>query len=199
MKKRRIAIVALMALVATSGVVVTGTFARYKDSVNGQSEASIAKWKVLVNDEDIHTSDTLNQSMPLTVISDSTKVAAGKMAPGTSGYFDITIDTSDTEVATKFSIALNGTPELGRIEIAGYNVSTTAFTSESSIPTGLTQLGVDSANNTIGLSQDKGQKKYVRVYVQWNNDDANNTIDTEAGTTAGTVSIPLSITVQQDI
>lgn len=87
--------------VATIGVstFLGATHSKYINRITGNGEAEIAKWNFVVNDateemETIKLADTYNQD---TLIN-------GRIAPGTSGSFDLVIDASDAEVGVKYEV-----------------------------------------------------------------------------------------------
>ena len=89
---------AILAVVGVSTILGV-TNSKYINRVNGDGETEIAKWYFTVNDatetaETIHLADTYNQD---TLIN-------GRIAPGTSGSFDLVIDTTSSEVGVKYEV-----------------------------------------------------------------------------------------------
>lgn len=87
-------------------LVVIGTSAflgitnsKYTNKITGSGETEIAKWNFVVNDsteqmQTIKLADTYNQE---TLIN-------GRIAPGTSGTFDLVLDASGAEVGVKYKV-----------------------------------------------------------------------------------------------
>lgn len=99
-------IITIIALIATSG-----TYAKYTDSVTASSTATVAKWNVTANNVNMHTTnsisfdifETIMDSNPLLPETDVQQTGGTNdpklIAPGTSGYKDLTIvNTSDVNV-----------------------------------------------------------------------------------------------------
>ncbi len=89
-------IITAIALISTYGI------ARYKTSLNGNGTASIAKWSFKVKSSGSETLDIPDFSKTRT--DGNNKVASNKIAPGTSGEFQIEIDARENETALTYDI-----------------------------------------------------------------------------------------------
>ena len=70
---------------------MSNTYSRYVADTTGDLKMSFAQWQILVNTEDITNSFT--SSIDLTPVIDRNKyVEDNKIAPASTGYFDISID-----------------------------------------------------------------------------------------------------------
>lgn len=95
---KKVMIGATLGVVGVSAILGL-THAKYTNKITGNGETEIAKWYFTVNDateemETIKLADTYDES---TLIN-------GRIAPGTSGSFDLVIDASDTEVGVKYEV-----------------------------------------------------------------------------------------------
>ena len=73
---------------------------RYTSTINADTQAQVAKWHFeLLNEGTINGE---KKSPAFTRTDNYTKVAQGKVAPGTYGELPIIIDTTDTEVDLKY-------------------------------------------------------------------------------------------------
>ena len=85
---------------------ISNTYSRYVADTTGNLKMSFAKWQILVNNEDI-TSNT-STSFDLTpIINENAHVKSNKIAPSSSGYFDIDIDPSNVDVSFNYNITLD--------------------------------------------------------------------------------------------
>ena len=93
-----IALVVLLLIVTIAALVLaTYAWAKYTaKSDNNTATANVAKWNV--------TLDTTNKNFA----GEYSHVLKGKIAPGTKGDFDITINPNDTEVCIAYQIKLTG-------------------------------------------------------------------------------------------
>lgn len=118
MKKQRrnttmATVILLMLLVSIATTILLGrTFAKYTSSAVGTDTATVAKWSFKIGNKEIATAEaqTIDINLFYTVkdsdlTSDEAHVASGKIAPGTSGSFDLTVENS-SEVAAKYAISL---------------------------------------------------------------------------------------------
>lgn len=78
------------------------TFSRYIDTTSGNSQIDIAKFNVTVNGQNVTNDDPFYLKL-----SDTTNTLDDKMAPNNSGYFEITIDPTGTEVSLDYSFLFN--------------------------------------------------------------------------------------------
>ena len=85
---------------------MSNTYSRYVADTTGNLKMSFAQWQILVNNEDIINNSS--SSIVLTpVIDENENVVNNKIAPSSSGYFDINIDPSNVDVSFNYSISLD--------------------------------------------------------------------------------------------
>ena len=73
------------------------SYAKYRKQIAGELNADIASWIIKVNNEDITESRTLeNEIIP--IFDANQYVKANTIAPGSTGYFDIIIETVNVDV-----------------------------------------------------------------------------------------------------
>lgn len=101
MKKRVLGFMALLLLVGISTKYVGSTFAKYTGSVAKTSTAKVAKWAFATDNSD--STGALTISLPATV--DPTTLVANRIAPGTSGTFDIVIANTHSEVGIDYEVS----------------------------------------------------------------------------------------------
>lgn len=87
--------IALVLLVFTIGY----TFAKYYTKIEGGGKGSIAKWSFVAN----NSKDAM-QKISLVDTANEVSLVEGKIAPGTSGDFDIVIDATGSEVGVKYEV-----------------------------------------------------------------------------------------------
>lgn len=75
------------------------TFSKYTTTVTGNGETEVAKWSFKVND-----STEEFATIKLADTYDKTTLLNGKIAPGTSGSFDLVIDATDAEVGVEYEV-----------------------------------------------------------------------------------------------
>ena len=85
---------------------MSNTYSRYVADTTGDFKMSFAQWQILVNNEDI----TGNSSSSVTlkpVIDENQYVENNKIAPSSTGYFDISIDPSNVDVSFIYEITFD--------------------------------------------------------------------------------------------
>ena len=71
---------------------MSNTYSRYVADTTGNLKMSFAQWQILVNEADI--TNNSSSSVVLTPIIEQNKyVESNKLAPSSTGYFDISIDS----------------------------------------------------------------------------------------------------------
>ena len=120
MKKNKIMRLAsgLLVVAMMTTCAISGTFAKYISTTNGNDTATVAKWSFEVNDTEIAVTgdaktvdfklfDTINDTINDTGnTADETDVKDEKIAPGTSGSFALKLENL-SEVNAKYTITLN--------------------------------------------------------------------------------------------
>ena len=176
-------------LLALTLYKIIGSYALLETKGTKAVEAEVGKWVILVNDVDV--TKEVEFTIDTIIWNESENVKENKAAPGLSGYFDITIDPTETDVSVlyealfDFSVIENSSIVVNSIsEINGKDVIRTSETSYAGI-FDLTDIKNDETHT-------------IRVHVTWENDETNNEYDTELGMTPdSSIEIPITIHVSQ--
>ncbi len=182
MKKHRRSslVIILLMLVAIATSYVGSTYAKYTETVSGDGTATVAKWD-FTTDNAISTL-TIN----FTNSYDATTLVAGKIAPGTSGSFAISVKNTNTETGVNFSIAL-GTVTNIPTNLKFYKDSTFS-----------TQITPGSGTITGQLAAKDGTGLSVPIYWKWEYETTDgDDEDTTDGKAATVLTIPVTITGTQ--
>lgn len=206
-KNNKITVLAIFAVIITiiALIATSGTYAKYTSSVDfTQSSATIARWKILVNGNNITVDNPSAVSFNLfSTISDTSEddnteedVATGLIAPGTCGSFSFTI-TNESEVTARYNFTL--TPSDNSIPIE-YSIDNTNFYTASDLTTELNS----SNNNTIAKKTGTtAEPKTITIYWRWpyevkTGSVVNNTVDTN-DTIIGRAETPTTYTVNASL
>ena len=163
-----------------------GTLGLFETSANMLVTANLANWSIKINNigaENISTSFNVNNF----VVTTNDNVASNLFAPGSSAYFDIDLDASNTQVSVMYDITFdfsnitNSAIVIDEIEeVNGNDFSQIGFNTYA----GIIPLS-DMANNA---------SRTFRVYLVWNDEVNNGENDYNLGNaTNRTLSIPVSI------
>ena len=187
MKKRTLVVLVVLLLLLGVG---SFTYARYVTSYNGTGTAEIAKWAVALKQGGAAVSETFDLNLTL---SSNENVAAGKIAPGRKATATLQLDLTGTEVTSDVEFDLSDITGLP----AGMEITNVSIKNGAEVfPT---TSGDDQVyTGTITYSSDNKVLDVV-ITLEWVNNEANNATDTTAGKNAGTLSIPVKVTVKQHI
>lgn len=159
--------------------VIKNTYAKYITSASGDANIEIARWKILVNNQDVEENKELTNVIT-PVFEGNDNIASNVIAPTAEGYFDILIDASNTDVSLRYVITTSDNSEsaVTDLEISGYAIDDgerQEIVSEDG------QIKIE--NEILYNAEDKDIK--LRVYLKWNDDDtAGAVMDNAADTTA---------------
>lgn len=99
--KNAIILMALLTLVAVTAMYVASTYAKYTTKIEGnEGTATVAKWDF----ENDNKTQTVEIKLKETV--NASTLVANKIAPGTSGSFNIALVNTNSEVGVDFVVAL---------------------------------------------------------------------------------------------
>lgn len=210
--KTRIKIMLVFMSLALTVSLMSNTYSRYVADTTGSLEVQFAKWKILVNENDITSGNV--SSIELTPVVDANEnVAKNKLAPSSEGYFDIEIDPTDVEVSFDYEISL---------EVLNENIPDLLVTKYSLIK-GDTDLDKDTIKmNDIVDNVISGTFRYknvasgsdevfafepftIRVYFEWIDKEEVSTMSDEADTQIGlnaenyTLQIKANIKFEQNL
>lgn len=170
--KKILLLLALLSLIYTI-FLINDTYAKYKSDANANTDITIARWNILVNNQDIKNNKDFSSTIT-PVFAGNENMASGIIAPTAEGYFDITVDYSNVDVS--FSLNLNIVPNstVTDLIITGYSIN-----DGSIIPVENNSYNITS---DILYTETPKTKKY-RFYIKWD-DSENAQMDNQADTAA---------------
>ena len=98
-KKKKSVIIALILLAIVVSFIGGKTFSKYVTEVIGNGTAEVASWEFKVNG-----TEDAEQTINLTSTCNNETLVNNKIAPGTSGSFDIVIDCTGSDVGIEYDI-----------------------------------------------------------------------------------------------
>ena len=168
------------------------TYAKYLDTKEGDTDFTIAKWKILVNQQDITEASTMS-SLINPVYIENEHIKEGVIAPGREGYFDLVIDSSNTEVSFRYDISVTSSENssVNDLIITGYSLN------DSEIIPVSDQL--NNLSNVIYYT-DTNKENKIRIYFKWRDgtgENMNNEADTNASIQGVNAKLKANITFTQ--
>jgi len=165
----RLKILLLIIPLSLSLCIMSNTYSRYVADTTGNVEMLFAKWQILVKDTDI-TNNTSSSIILTPVIDENKYITKNKIAPSSTGYFDIDIDPSNVEVSFNYNIKLNIiNQDIPDLIITKYSILSNTYVEGDKV----TQNTIE--NNEINDSLDflnnvenfKFKPFTVRIYFEW--------------------------------
>lgn len=190
MKKKLILLVVLSIILCL--FFVQESLAKYITAADETANISIARWKILVNDEDIRDENTVNTVInPVFLGNDN--IAENIIAPTSEGYFDLIIDAREADVSFKYKISMS----------VNQNSSVKDLVATKYVVNGGEPITMDINNQTIEntvLYGNNNSTINIRVYIVWNDDDGSlmdNSADTLATTSGNSAMMNVSLNFTQ--
>ena len=167
-----IALMSLFVLIT----MMQNTYAKYVTSADATAEFTVARWNILINDQDILQNSNFSDTIE-PVFEGTTYIKEGVIAPTAEGYFEITLDGTDTDVSYTYTITASPSPnsDVTDLELTKYVIDNVEYSYNPA--TGIT-------NSTAYDALDKSVT--IRFYVKWNDNPAEENM-TNADDTAATV------------
>lgn len=189
-KYRKIAVfIALISLFYCVSLIQS-TYAKYVTSTTGTANMTIAKWNIVVNNQDVVNNSNFSSTIVPT-FHENENIKNGVIAPTSSGSFDITLNLNDVDVSLQYTIAAtnstNNTVE--DLKIVSYSIN-----GSEPIPY------VGNISNQVLLNE-TNRTSTITFNVEWIEDSAdgatmNNIADTDAAKN-GTAAVDVNINFTQ--
>lgn len=194
-KKTRSRILLVLALGLVMVFMIQPTLAKYISKTSASSTATVAKWSIKVNGDEIAVSpektisfDLFSTGKEADTTTDETNVAAEKIAPGTGGSFALVIENT-SDVDAMYSLSLQET-NANNVPVE-YSLDSVHFSDSLD--------GINTVQTEVALNRQSGSKT-VTVYWRWafdGDDSADTALGIAAQTAAPTVTVDASISVEQ--
>lgn len=173
--KKKALIVLVVVLVALIAFIGGQAYAKYVSEVRGNGIAEVATWSFKVNGqneqvEEINLASTCNNET----------LVNNKIAPGTTGSFNIIVDATDSDVGIDYNITF--TEEENKPENLKFFYNGQEYNSIKDIE--------EDLSGTIDSNDEKGKSRTLNIKWEWlyetgNTEEeikANDLIDTKDGT-----------------
>lgn len=175
-KDLKFIIVFIVVLACSFTYLYQSSYAKYRKRVTADVGLTVAKWTIKINNEDIRNNKQLtNKLIPEFEESEYTK--ANVLAPGSKGYCDIVIDSTNVDV--NFEIKLLATvPETSSIvdlRVTDYIINPSDTNTEK-ITYNEEEINISVVHNT--------PQTVVRLFIKWDDDPNTQQMDNEADTNA---------------
>ena len=176
--KRNILLLVVLMLVVITASVVSSTYAKYTAELDGISgTATVAKWAFKADNTLTNFTISLNENV------DESTLVADRVAPGTSGSFDIALVNTNSDVAVDFTIAINSIENLPtNLKLYADSAHTKVFDESNPI------TGVLAAKDATGVT--------AKIYWAWDYEQSNVTTGDTADNADGTAAKEITVAIE---
>lgn len=192
---RKIWILSALIMLLITLYQINSAYAKYSTEAEGIVEETIGAWVVKVNNTNIATEAIVeNFTIDALTYNSNDYVLDGKIAPGLSGYFDITIDATEASVAVRYDVTI----DFSKLNLSDSIRFTKLVTVIDGVESeeGITQTAESTYTGVITLDDiDAGKTNTLRVYLSWE-DDGTGTNDEDDSILGTTKDIQVAIPVQ---
>lgn len=187
-KKKAFLMLACVWFIITFSVIQT-TYAKYVTNLNANANISISYWNILVNNQNITENSDISAVMSV-VLPGNEYAKKDVLVPGSTGYFDLNIDSSEVTVpfTTTISTIINEASSLKTdFVVTGYSINGGE----------LVELA-DANSFTYNIASDV-DNTLIRVYTTWVDDGLESTDDTSLGILGGTAILDVNVKFEQTV
>jgi len=184
---KRIKIIAFLLFLFLLANTVTTTYSRYISASTGDITTQFARWQIAVNNTNIN--QNYNTSITYTpVVDTNSNVNNGKIAPGSTGYFDIQIDATKVDVSFTYTIGITSglNTDIPDLKITDYAI----FNAGVANPT-ITKISYSGQTITNTMIYDNNTANFqfqafvIRVFFVWDDTVSTQTMDNSQDTAVG--------------
>ena len=203
---KRFKIIIFLISVSLTMSLMSNTYSRYVVDTTGNVKVEFAKWQILVSNADI-TSGSISSIELTPVVDENSNVAKGKIAPTSTGYFDIDINPENVDVSFEYDITLDVLNEnMPDLMITEYSILPSNYVEGDSIEIKPIEDNVISDSHIYDNSKLKeGEEPFkfkpftVRVYFKWyegTNELMGDIEDTAIATSTDDVTLDIEAKIQ---
>lgn len=185
---KRIAILVVLSLIFLAVFGAAYTYGLFHSEIGDELELDVADWNIKINNTNVTNGVTEQFTITDIHFGGDSNVRSGKLAPGTSGYFTLAIDPTDTQVSVRYEILID------QESFGNENIKVTSLQLVSGNST-FQRISDSRYVGVIPLSDKRVNT--IRINIEWENHEENNETDSIIGTQAGDLEIPVEVHLMQ--
>ena len=171
--------------------MIQSTYAKYVSSADATGKFTIAEWTFKVNNIDVVSGSNFNNTL-IPTYDNNQNIKDGVIAPTSTGYFDIVVDSSRVEVSYNqtITVMVGDNNTISDLKVTGYKINN-----------GDTVV-LSNTNNTISTTHnltDTNTLNTYRIFIEWYDGEGeamNNAADTSAASN-GVASVKVNLNFTQ--
>ena len=196
MKKNKILLKSLILLsiilIAIIVYQIIHIYAVFNSEVSGNIEFEKGKWNIFVNGTEISSGIDKEFVIDKINVDNVANVKEGKLAPGVTGDFEISINPTNTNVSVRYDISLN------QEGLTNKNIKIKSI-EETAEGNSLINTAENTYTGIMPLEKiQTGVVNNIKVEIEWKTEEANNEEDTELGVVYNSkLEIPIKVHFSQ--
>ena len=196
MKKNKILLKSLILLsiilIAIIVYQIIHIYAVFNSEVSGNIEFEKGKWNIFVNGTEISSGIDKEFVIDKINVDNAANVKEGKLAPGVTGDFEISINQTNTNVSVRYDISLN------QEGLTNKNIKIKSI-EETAEGNSLINTAENTYTGIMPLEKiQTGVVNNIKVEIEWKNEEENNEEDTELGVVYNSkLEIPIKVHFSQ--
>ena len=179
---------------------IAKTYAKYTTLATATAQKQAGAWVIKINDNDISNSNAQTTfNIDELIFPENEFAVAGKLAPSSSGYFDVVIDPTGSSVAVRFDVTLD-LSELSEYEAINFTAAYRVINGEE-VSTGMVRTADHTYSGVISLADvTNGVESTMRFYIGWEDEETEegDESDTQLGNMKDiTADLPVNVVISQ--
>lgn len=189
---KKILIILTLFMLGVTVYKIIDTYALFQSEMAGTLTPGIGRWTIYLNENDVTNGTTKEFTMDTFNIVQSEYTAEGKIAPGMSGTFEISICPKDTDVSIRYDISIDDSKLNGQqIKLVSVEETNNNKTVVKTAPN--TYTAVILLND---INEDYND--IIKISFVWENNEDYNENDTAIGTAYDSkLEIPVTVHASQ--
>ncbi len=104
LKRSKLILIVIILLLITT-LIIMDTYALFETDAESTAELTVGAWKIYINNNDLSVNETI--TLDDFSYTNGVHTESGYFAPGSSGVFDIIIDTSESDVSVAYDLVID--------------------------------------------------------------------------------------------
>lgn len=176
-KDLKFIVIFIVVLACSFTYLYQSSYAKYRKRVTADVDLTVAKWTIKINNEDVKNKKNLtNKLVPEFEESEYTK--ANVLAPGSKGYCDIVIDSTNVDVNFQITLQAKVPTEsaIKDLRVTDYIINPSDTNTNKITYNESQEINIPVVHNTPQTT--------IRLFIEWDDNPSTQTMDNEADTNA---------------
>ena len=109
---KSVKIILLILVLIVLFLVIRSTYSKYISTKDSGTNFHISKWNILLNDKNISENKDFSQDIQITYDENTENVAQDVIVPTSRGYFEVTLESTGTELPFEYTFKVKPEEDL---------------------------------------------------------------------------------------